>query len=411
MALALFSGTTYQSPVTSTGAVNAGGKVYFYEPGTSTPKDAYTTSGLTVATANPLILDAKGRGTAWLNGSYKIRVTDSADNLIDEEDNYNKGSSFDITAVTAARTMVGVDDTGSFTHSGTYTVSLTQASTLGSGWFTKHHNIGTGVVTVARLAAGDTINGSAANFTLQPGESVEVKTNPGTTGFVVELIKPDLYATASGTDTYTCTFAPPISALYSGQKLRVRFTNANTSTTPTLNANSIGAKTIKKEGSAALVAGDIPAGHEAELTYNGTDLLLGNPKHVPAIRAEASSSATTVDCGTVVSGDRILFSFYESLTTPSGSGTAQKVYTFGKSSGTATIELMNGATSVDSSVYVDTALADLGHANIHLIFKVTGSGTLVIGQTAGVTSVTGTVAGVTATNTSCHGLVLRNNNG
>lgn len=39
MALMLFSGTTFQSPPRANGNVNSGGKVYFYEPGTSTPKN------------------------------------------------------------------------------------------------------------------------------------------------------------------------------------------------------------------------------------------------------------------------------------------------------------------------------------------------------------------------------------
>lgn len=89
----IFLGTTYQSPVLSSGAENAGGKVYFYYPGTTTNKDTYTTSAATTANANPLVLDSAGRGTAWLVGTYKIRVEDSAGNLIDEEDNYDSGSS------------------------------------------------------------------------------------------------------------------------------------------------------------------------------------------------------------------------------------------------------------------------------------------------------------------------------
>src|SRR5689334_4337140 len=64
--------------------------------------------------------------------------------------------------------------------------------------------------------------------------------------------------TASGTDTYTATLAPAPSALTTGMTIHLTVTNANTSTTPTLNINSLGAKTIVKNGSAALVAGDIP---------------------------------------------------------------------------------------------------------------------------------------------------------
>lgn len=418
MALLLFYGTTFQSPPKSDGTVNAGGKVYFYEPGTSTPKDTYTTSDLSVANTNPLTLNAAGRGKAWLNGAYYIRVFDADGNLLDEEDNYNKGNSFDMTAVTAARTMVGLDDTGAFTHSGTYTVSLTQASTLGSGWYTRHWNIGTGVITFSRLAAGDTINGSAANFTLQPGEEVLIVVNAGTTGFVVSITKPDLYATASGTDTYTCTFAPAIPALYSGQKLRVRFTNANTSTTPSLSPNGLGPYTIKKEGSAALIAGDIPAGHEAELTYNGTDLILGNPIGVGGASFDSSGRMTTgtvpiamttgtvplarmqrayaentttlatltVDVGTVVAGDMVELNVNGTVTISApADGTVE--YGVGKN-GTATITNCGSATLPTIMASTNTGTTSYYFCG-HCLLKVTVGGTLLVGVTTrGATSVT-----------------------
>ena len=57
------------------------GKIYFYEPGTTTLKDTYTTKSLGTAHANPVILDANGRPTnpIWLNGEYKYKVTTSGD--------------------------------------------------------------------------------------------------------------------------------------------------------------------------------------------------------------------------------------------------------------------------------------------------------------------------------------------
>ena len=75
--------------------------------------------------------------------------------------------------------------------------------------------------------------------------------------------------TATGTDTYTVSGV----TFVSGFDYRITFTNANATTTPTVNGT-----TIKKEGSAALVAGDIPAGHAGILRYNGTDLILANPR-------------------------------------------------------------------------------------------------------------------------------------
>lgn len=57
----------------------AGGKLYFYIAGTSTPQDTYQTSTGTVNT-NPITLDGSGYtpfGVFWANAAYKISVTDA----------------------------------------------------------------------------------------------------------------------------------------------------------------------------------------------------------------------------------------------------------------------------------------------------------------------------------------------
>lgn len=76
--------------------------------------------------------------------------------------------------------------------------------------------------------------------------------------------------TAGGTDTYTLSLTPALDAYRSGQTFEVIFTNANTGAA-TLNVNSLGAKAIKKNGSAALIAGDIAAEQVISLTYDGTN--------------------------------------------------------------------------------------------------------------------------------------------
>ncbi len=63
------------------GAPLAGGKLYFYIAGTSTPQDTYQTSVGTVNT-NPIILDGSGytpHGMFWANAAYKVSVTDAND--------------------------------------------------------------------------------------------------------------------------------------------------------------------------------------------------------------------------------------------------------------------------------------------------------------------------------------------
>ena len=60
----------------------AGGFVYFYIPGTSTPKDTYQDPAATILNTNPIILDAAGEAIVYGIGSYRQVVTDSSSNTI-----------------------------------------------------------------------------------------------------------------------------------------------------------------------------------------------------------------------------------------------------------------------------------------------------------------------------------------
>lgn len=70
----------------SNGNPLAGGKVYTYAAGTSTPKATYADAAGTIPLANPIILDSAGRATVFVDGSYKFEVRDSADVLIKTTD-------------------------------------------------------------------------------------------------------------------------------------------------------------------------------------------------------------------------------------------------------------------------------------------------------------------------------------
>lgn len=74
--------------------------------------------------------------------------------------------------------------------------------------------------------------------------------------------------TATGPDTYAIT-VPLVVAYVAGETYLVTFTNANT-TAPTLNVNGLGAKAITKNGATALDRGDIAAGAQRFVTYDGT---------------------------------------------------------------------------------------------------------------------------------------------
>lgn len=80
-------------------------------------------------------------------------------------------------------------------------------------------------------------------------------------------------ATASGTDTYTCSFNPAITSLNSSTVYIITFTNANTIGAVTLDpAGSTPATTIKDNSGAALSAGAIKAGGTYSLKFDGTNL-------------------------------------------------------------------------------------------------------------------------------------------
>ena len=84
---------------TNAGAPANGYKLYTAQPGTvagptqSYPKSTYTSSDASVANTNPVVLDAYGRASVWLSGSYSMALYDAAGVLIWSVDNVNSNSS------------------------------------------------------------------------------------------------------------------------------------------------------------------------------------------------------------------------------------------------------------------------------------------------------------------------------
>lgn len=78
-----------QAYTDSSGNPLAGGKVYTYAAGTSTPLATYSDQAGITPNANPVILDARGEATIfWSNSAgYKVTLRDSADALIWTQDN------------------------------------------------------------------------------------------------------------------------------------------------------------------------------------------------------------------------------------------------------------------------------------------------------------------------------------
>ena len=106
-------------------------------------------------------------------------------------------------------------------------------------------------------------------------------------------------ASVGGTvDAITLTFSPAFTAYTS--KMRFRWTSAgvNTSTTPTVNLDGLGAKTIKRNDGTALAADDTGvSGRICDAVYNGTDVILLNPASRYADLASANVFTTNQTIG------------------------------------------------------------------------------------------------------------------
>jgi hypothetical protein len=67
----------------------AGGRIEFYEAGTTTSKDVYGDQALTVNNGSSITLGSDGRASddIWGDGSYRVRVYAADDTLISDDDN------------------------------------------------------------------------------------------------------------------------------------------------------------------------------------------------------------------------------------------------------------------------------------------------------------------------------------
>jgi len=121
------------------------------------------------------------------------------------------------------------------------------------------------------------ITSSRCRVEVLGGDTYEVSSSKATVDALVATALTDIqappYGAATGTDTYAVTLSPAPTSYAAGQSVLVSFANTNTGAA-TINLNGLGAKAIKKEVSAALVAGDIQVGKVYELRYDGTNFQL-----------------------------------------------------------------------------------------------------------------------------------------
>lgn len=317
-----------------------GYKLFTYAAGSTTKQTTYTDSAGLVPQSNPIILNSSGyptNGPIWLTAglSYKLVLALPTDTdppsspvkTIDGITGVNDSSTTATQWVSSGITPTYISST-SFSMPGDQTTEFhvgrrVQATTSGGTVY--------GVIATSAYSSLTTITLTMDSGSLDAGLSVinlsflrndhsAIPASVASNASASVQIQSATRFTAGGTsDAITGTLSPAITAYAAG--LRITSTvAANTIAAPTLNLNSLGAKTIKKRdinGSlVSLDAGDYNASGPADFEYDGTYFVLLNP---PAI--VTSTIRQTVLSGPVDSSGFSAFGGATGSTTVTATGT------------------------------------------------------------------------------------------
>lgn len=294
--MSFLSGSIYLVPENGNGATNImdqrGGTVGIRVGGTSG-------SGYSNPVASsvylPKLLAAVGSGPLTLLPSGEITIG-SGSAFTPQTNGTNNATLTGINFINSTTNSVGLSVTASNPGTtqekfeitgGSYTGNAATATNL-AGTFTAHQWYG---------------NNSGSTASPAPGLI-------GTSDW-----SPNAFASGAGSvNVMTVALAPAATALTSGLVVWALPNLANTTTTPTLNVSSLGAKTITKCGATALVANDYTTTALAEFIYDGTEFQLMNPQAVGCASASAGTPAYPLTITGGVSGGIVYGSSATQLT-------------------------------------------------------------------------------------------------
>lgn len=129
--MAVVTPTAKTQFIDAAGAPLAGGKLYTYAAGTTTPQASYTDSTGATANSNPVILDSRGEANVWLGEAvYKFKLTDANDVEIWTVD-YISAPTTALSPVLSGNVTISTDSSGpalKITQTGTGNVMTVQDS-------------------------------------------------------------------------------------------------------------------------------------------------------------------------------------------------------------------------------------------------------------------------------------------
>lgn len=159
------------------GAPLAGGKLYTYEAGTTTPKRTFIDQAETAENTNPVILDSEGYADVWLDvGGYKFILQDSNDVQQWSVDNIAGGvaGGFGSTVIERSSSfgLSTLEENNVIVCTASFTVSLLPAATAGNGFKAIFINTSSGNVTIDPNGA-ETIDGTSS-LVMSPGSNATI---------------------------------------------------------------------------------------------------------------------------------------------------------------------------------------------------------------------------------------------
>jgi len=193
-----------------------------------------------------------------------------------------------------------------------------------------------------------------------------------------------LLTSVSGTDTITAVGAPVVAAYAAGQMFYFVATGDNTGAV-TLNIDSLGAKAVTRDGSVALVAGDIKSGEVVVVVYDGTRFQVVSQLNSAGNATFANVSITSaLNVGGVatLSGNLVFNSTAQRITADMSNATVSNRFAFQTSTtnGNTQVNAIPNGTSTTSQ-FIAYNNADPNNASSVQLAALSTTTRLLAGQT------------------------------
>jgi microcystin-dependent protein len=240
--MAVVTPTAKAQFIDAAGVPLAGGFLYTYEAGTTTPQATYTDSTAATANSNPIVLDSRGEANIWLaSANYKFKLTDANGTEIWTVDNIAAPSTA-LSPVFTSNVTISTDSPGPallITQSGAgpiiravnpadpaevfFTVTSDGSVGIGTGSPSNAIDVAGGAIQISTaggtartvMSADDTDSifeaSSTRNFTVKTNSATRLTINATNATSTVPVVLPGAPTSAlqAATKAYVDTSTPP----------------------------------------------------------------------------------------------------------------------------------------------------------------------------------------------------------